>query len=189
MKLKNGVELTGISVINENLSVHNLIYKITNNINGHYYIGKHSTRNPFDNYMGSGIILRDAKNSYGLSAFSKEILFDFENVNDSYLKETELIQLSNCHDINKNCYNMKPGGYGGSTSESSLKGAQTRKLHGYKCTKETKYKMSQSSKGIKKSLKHKQHLSDNHKTRKEYIIENEITHSIEYVVTTIPPYS
>lgn len=36
------------------------IYKTTNLINGKYYIGKHSTYNLNDNYLGSGKYLRNS---------------------------------------------------------------------------------------------------------------------------------
>ena len=37
---------------------YHVIYKLTNNINGIVYIGKHSTSNPNDGYMGSGIKIK-----------------------------------------------------------------------------------------------------------------------------------
>ena len=33
---------------------YNIVYKITNNINGKYYYGIHSTNNVNDRYLGSG---------------------------------------------------------------------------------------------------------------------------------------
>lgn len=41
---------------------YHLIYKTTNLKNGKIYIGKHTTKNPYDNYFGSGTnIIRAVK--------------------------------------------------------------------------------------------------------------------------------
>lgn len=154
-----GILVTGLSCVNQLLSVHNIIYKMTNTSNGHFYIGKHTTTNILDSYYGSGIALKDAYIKYGLYVFQKEILFDFENISICYNKERELMPEISCRQFNINCYNLKPGGYGGATSEASQKGALTRKLHGYKCSEETKHKISQANKGKHRTLQQRKYMS------------------------------
>lgn len=83
------------------------IYKITNNINGKYYIGKHQTRNLNDTYMGSGKGLKRAIQKYGIENFTKEILFIFSNEQEMNDKEKELVIIS------EETYNMTAGGHGG----------------------------------------------------------------------------
>ena len=59
-----------------------VIYKTTNLINGKIYVGKDSNDNP--NYLGSGIVLKNAIDKYGRKSFKKEILeiCDLSNIND-----------------------------------------------------------------------------------------------------------
>lgn len=103
------------------------VYKITNTLSNKYYIGVHLTANPYDNYMGSGIAIKQAILKYGSENFRKEILFVTKDKNEAFEKEKELTK-----DFNKsNTYNMKSGGVGGFTSENSRKGALKRiELHG-----------------------------------------------------------
>jgi len=87
------------------------IYKVTNNTNGKYYIGRHKTYNPNDDYMGSGPLIRKAIKKYGKSNFQKEVLFVFDNEKECIEKEIELVNESVIHD--EMCYNLCKGGKGG----------------------------------------------------------------------------
>jgi hypothetical protein len=53
-----------------------ILYKITNLINGRYYIGRYATNNIYDSYMGSGIAIKNAIEKYGLENFVKEVIAD-----------------------------------------------------------------------------------------------------------------
>lgn len=108
------MNILGSENINESLQTHFLIYKITNLVNGKYYIGQHQTKDPYDNYMGSGLLIIKAINKYGIDNFSKSILFDFDNKNSMNNKEKELVPLSACYPYNPLSYNLAIGGQGGS---------------------------------------------------------------------------
>jgi hypothetical protein len=83
------------------------IYKITNKLDGKYYIGKHQTKDLNDGYFGSGKVLKRAIKKHGIENFTKEILHVFDNEAEMNAKEKELVEL------HESSYNLCPGGQGG----------------------------------------------------------------------------
>lgn len=83
------------------------IYKTTNLLNNKFYIGKHQTLDPNDNYLGSGKLLKRAIEKHGRENFKKEILYIFDNEVSMDAKEKELVVLS------EESYNLIEGGHGG----------------------------------------------------------------------------
>lgn len=71
--------------------MHHIIYKITNQINGKYYIGRHSTKNINDCYMGSGIGIKNAIKKYGLENFTKEIIAEAHSTSELWDLEKEIV--------------------------------------------------------------------------------------------------
>lgn len=110
---------------------YNYIYRITNTINGKTYIGKHSTNNLEDKYMGSGVIIKKAINKYGIENFKKEYLAFCDTEEKLNWLEKFYIKKFNTCDSNIG-YNLTKGGEG---------------LLGYVCSDETKEKISKSKTG------------------------------------------
>ena len=107
-----------------------IIYKVTNKVNGKFYIGKHQTEKLNDNYLGSGSILMKAIRRYGCASFEKEILYIYDNEKDMNEKEKEIVTEKFIADDNN--YNMGIGGEGGPH------------FRGHKHMTETKAKISAS---------------------------------------------
>lgn len=86
------------------------LYKITNNVNGKFYIGVHKTDNPNDDYMGSGLLIKKAIQKYGVESFTKEILETFISSDAAYTREKEIVNedLVERDDV----YNLSIGGNG-----------------------------------------------------------------------------
>jgi len=112
------------------MSIYHFVYKTTNNINGKWYIGVHSTDDLNDGYLGSGIRLLQSINKYGEENFTREILHFFDTREAAFNKEKEIIT----EDIvsNRQSYNICTGGYGGvgkliPTEETRRKMSESRK--------------------------------------------------------------
>lgn len=87
------------------------IYQTTNTVNNKKYIGKHITEDPYDDYLGSGLVLASAIKKYGRSFFVKEVLFIYDNDEEMNAKEVELITPDIV--LSEDYYNVSLGGQGG----------------------------------------------------------------------------
>lgn len=118
--------------------VYYIIYKITNIINNKIYIGKHVTNNPYDNYMGSGVLIRRAIFKYGVSSFNKEILYFLKSEEEINRREKEIVTFEFCS--KKDNYNIAVGGVGDFEILNKLYWTpKKRKLHCNKITPFNKY--------------------------------------------------
>jgi hypothetical protein len=88
------------------------IYKITNKINGKWYIGKHNGTDP--NYFGSGKLLKKAVEKYGKDNFDRIILEEVET--DINAREQFWIATTDAIN-NPMSYNLAAGGEGGDLSK------------------------------------------------------------------------
>lgn len=94
--------------------VYHIFYKTTNNINGKFYYGVHSTNKLDDGYIGSGKLLTRAIKKYGKKSFTREILAIFDTKEEAFLIEKTVVTKILVND--KRCYNVKVGGQSGHTT-------------------------------------------------------------------------
>lgn len=127
-----------------------IIYKTTNLINGKIYVGQDSKNNP--NYLGSGMLLKQAINKYGINNFTKEILCSCSSKEE--LNEKEIFWINELSGITCG-YNLTSGGSGGDTYTNNpelenikLKFIGTKNpFFGKTHTEESKIKISENQKG------------------------------------------
>lgn len=103
------------------------VYKITNKINGKFYIGKRKHSNPQkDPYTGSGKLIKLAIEKYGIQNFSKEILAVFEGNEEASKYEASLITENMIK--SSACYNMHEGGHGGFAHINNLPASERKNI-------------------------------------------------------------
>ena len=117
-----------------------IVYKITHDATGRYYIGK-TVRYLWERgYMGSGVIIKGLVDKYGRDAFTREILFETKDERKAYSYERGAVGLA--FGLDPLCLNLKSGGSGGE--------------FGQKVSAETREKLRRRSMGNKHSLGFKQ---------------------------------
>jgi hypothetical protein len=123
------------------------VYLTTNNLNGKQYVGDRCTCNveKDNNYIGSGVYLRESIKKYGKKNFSKIILEKFSNRIDSYKAQEKYIKMYNT---------LKPFGYnispkGGCNESNSVSEETKNKIRikniGKFVSEETRRKIGESS--------------------------------------------
>ncbi len=91
--------------------MHHYIYCIENLVNGKVYVGKHSTDDMDDGYMGSGKLLNAAIKKHGIESFRKHVLATFESSEVAFEIERQLVNEEFI--VDDNTYNLAEGGNGG----------------------------------------------------------------------------
>lgn len=155
------------------MKIYNYIYLITNNINGKIYIGKHSTDNLDDDYMGSGILIKKAIQKYSVENFTKDYLAFCDTEEKLNWLEKFYIKKYNARQVG---YNLTDGGDGrlgfimSEETKEKLKSPKSEE-HKQKISETLKGKMTgENNPNFGKhhifgemSQEHKQKLSESHK--------------------------
>jgi hypothetical protein len=90
----------------------NFVYLTTNLLNKKQYVGEHSTNdmncNATKNYIGGGIMLKNAIKKYGKENFKRVVLENFKSKKEAFDNQEKYIVLYNT--LNPNGYNISPKG-------------------------------------------------------------------------------
>jgi hypothetical protein len=125
-------------------------------MNGKVYIGVHEGTLD-DDYLGSGTLISRAIKKHGRDSFKREIVAEFETIQEAFDLESELVDESFVK--RSDTYNLRTGGKGG----FSHLGRDRRP--GYKHSEESLAKISATSKGRTKSEESKRKVSEKLKGR------------------------
>lgn len=90
--------------------MYHYVYKTTNIKNDKVYVGKHSTKNLNDGYMGSGTYLLHAINKHGKENFKTDILFFCDTEEEAVSLESSIVTKEFCgrdDTYNKNSANQQ----------------------------------------------------------------------------------
>lgn len=150
------------------MKTYNYIYLITNKLNRKIYIGKHSTNNLEDGYMGSGKLIKKAIQKYGIENFTKEYLA-FCDTEDT-LNWFEKFYIKK-YKARENGYNLTDGGDGvigitGMKRSDETKKKLSNSHKGKLFSDEHKNKLSVAHKGKQRSEEHKRKLSESNKGKR-----------------------
>lgn len=86
------------------------VYQITNLVNNKIYVGVHQTTDTNDEYFSSSRAVKQAVKKYGKENFRKDILFVYDNPEEMFLKEKEIVNEEFVQ--RKDTYNITCGGIG-----------------------------------------------------------------------------
>jgi len=126
------------------------VYITTNLVNDKAYIGKHTTKNLNDGYLGSGLVLEKAIKKYGRKNFKREILEYCDTHLEAYSREEAIIKEFDAVNL-ETFYNITAGGQGNKGYIPVFTEEWLRKislaLTGKKLTQEHKDNVSKGGKG------------------------------------------
>jgi hypothetical protein len=147
------------------ISIYYTVYRVTNKVNGRYYIGKHTTTDPNDKYMGTGTVITRAIQTYGVDAFEKQVLYFCDSEQHAFEVEAQLVTETVIND--PLCYNLRAGGKGGwiHSAETREKIRQDN-LQRPPVSAETRAKVSAMHKGRKRPPETGARISAANKGRK-----------------------
>jgi hypothetical protein len=93
------------------MKVYHTLYKTICVVTENFYIGIHSSSDPEDCYIGSGLRLHNSVKKYGRENHVKTVLETFDTREDLLHRESEVVNEEML--ANPRCMNLKKGGEGG----------------------------------------------------------------------------
>jgi len=123
-----------------------IIYKTLNLKTGKFYIGKDKYNNP--KYLGSGKLLHQAFNKYGIENFKKETICEAKTKEE--LNELEIFWIKELNTITPNGYNIAHGGEGGDTMSNNPNKEEIFRKHSEWMKEHTSWKNKRTPEQLQK---------------------------------------